>query len=556
MIDVIVQSIYWQVDGLRMSLLYTEGGFEEDVTIQVTDGVSWAGTTLHVNVAEVNDAPVIEEVPVIYVDEDEEALVDLAPYIWDEELEDGELLLVCDHPNVVRVEGLELTLLFDMWQQNLQIGFSVTDGQLTVQGQFPVSIKAVNDHPVIRRLGVQEPPFRVVAVEGTTLFLPMVAEDEDDSALWFSVESSWVGLYVEGARLYIEAGEGDAGDHEGRVIVHDHRGGSGGAMLTVTVLGRDDLGVSVGIVSPFDQQTYRRDEPILFQVEVRDPKDYLLSPATVTWWSDQMGELRSGSGPDSTSFEADDLPEGRHVITVVVTDGVLTFEDEVVVQVGEGPGGDADDVLGGAIGVFIGVIVLTMLIVVAMVIVSSHANRPTKDRMERVFALIEKESELTPEKAASMRGEEMREGRIMAEREREERHKRTAEARYSEEVSSTVSSRAEAERAGRARRAREAAERPRAAEARPKPVPTRAPGRPLPSEEELMIQIETFKRALEALPGGLPGELELYDVSTIANRIAKGRKKWTADGRLAAFIQGTWYYADPSDPEFMERLVE
>ena len=87
----------------------------------------------------------------------------------------------------------------------------------------------------------------------------------------------------------------------------------------------------------------------------------------------------------------------------------------------------------------------------------------------------------------------------------------------------------------------------------PAPKPKRAEGRPLPTEEELEVQLGTIMRALESLPEGLPTELDLFDEATIAKRIVRGRKSWTEDGRLTAFIQGNWYYADPSDPEFMDQ---
>jgi len=92
------------------------------------------------------------------------------------------------------------------------------------------------------------------------------------------------------------------------------------------------------------------------------------------------------------------------------------------------------------------------------------------------------------------------------------------------------------------------------------PSPPRAAPAPMKprvwSKEDLDVQADALISSIEALPGGLPGSLSLYDPSTIANRIIKGRKKWSPDGRAIAFVQGDWYYIDPSDPDFMKHYVE
>ena len=74
---------------------------------------------------------------------------------------------------------------------------------------------------------------------------------------------------------------------------------------------------------------------------------------------------------------------------------------------------------------------------------------------------------------------------------------------------------------------------------------------PLPSAEDMEGQKAQLVRAIGSLSGGLPSSLSLYDAPTIANRIIKGRKKRARDGRLLAFVQGEWYYADPGDKDFM-----
>lgn len=73
----------------------------------------------------------------------------------------------------------------------------------------------------------------------------------------------------------------------------------------------------VGILSPADQTIFIGDEQIFFYGFENDPQNGPLAGASVQWVSSLDGVL--GTGPE-LNFEATDLSEGTHVITVTATD--------------------------------------------------------------------------------------------------------------------------------------------------------------------------------------------------------------------------------------------
>ena len=53
---------------------------------------------------------------------------------------------------------------------------------------------------------------------------------------------------------------------------------------------------------------------------------------------------------------------------------------------------------------------------------------------------------------------------------------------------------------------------------------------------------------IDALPGGIPRELSLFDSWTIAERIVKGRTSTAPDGTPLVEVMGAWYVNTPDDP--------
>ncbi|MCK4969702.1 MAG: hypothetical protein KAS77_04225, partial [Thermoplasmata archaeon] len=133
--------------GSYLALLYTKGGAIEVVTLHVTDGFGTAWETFTVRVSEVNDPPKVQPIPWVNVTEGELFILDLGPYISDEESEDLHLVLRSGDPNVLFIDGLNLSLMYDQWQDDHEIEFNVSDGWNRTTSFFPVHILDVNDQP-------------------------------------------------------------------------------------------------------------------------------------------------------------------------------------------------------------------------------------------------------------------------------------------------------------------------------------------------------------------------------------------------------------------------
>jgi len=68
------------------------------------------------------------------------------------------------------------------------------------------------------------------------------------------------------------------------------------------------------------------------------------------------------------------------------------------------------------------------------------------------------------------------------------------------------------------------------------------------SKEELKARIVAVKVAVEAMPGGVPRELKLFDSWTIAERVVKGKTKTAPDGTPLVNVMGEWYMNTPDEP--------
>ena len=67
------------------------------------------------------------------------------------------------------------------------------------------------------------------------------------------------------------------------------------------------------------------------------------------------------------------------------------------------------------------------------------------------------------------------------------------------------------------------------------------------SRESLKAQIARIKGFVEALPGGVPPSLRVYDDWTIAEHVVKGEKRTAPDGTPLVLIMGEWYVNAPGD---------
>jgi len=507
-LDVTVSSPWCTVDGMLLTFLYKMGGWDELVQVIVSDGEGNCSGTFTVQVMEVNDPPVVDDPPTVHVTEDEATDVNLAEWVRDEETPDDELQLSCEHPNLMRVEGLTLTLLYTINNGQFRIWFNVSDGPHTTEGSIIIMVDWVNDDPRITEVGghgvTTSGPFtasiELTVPSGIPGRFNISAEDEDDTALTFNVDANWGIIRMDGDQLYIKyVGPDIIGWLMASLYVSDPRGGTHMVPLRVQVISWRDSGLRVNIHAQ-DDSVREAGLEFTLEVDVHDPNGYLGDDLTTMWSSHRSGELLTTSWEEDKKYHLPGLPEGRHMISVEITDGEVTLSDsvwfEMTASIDEDTngGGSEDPCL-----TWLPVIILT---VVALSVIWFFASA------------ISEGSDRSKEKRA-----------------------RRAEKRIVKALGANQLVREEMFHASQG-----TIEETRREEATAPPPPAG--------------QQQAVLRALEALPGGLPSDLSLYDLPTIAERVVKGRQRTSPDGRLLAFVQGHWYYADPGDVEFMRPFEE
>jgi hypothetical protein len=554
------------VDGLVITFLYTQGGMSDLVIVRVSDGIGHSQQTFNVLVLAINDAPVIGDIPVIDVYEDETTYVSLADWISDEEQPAAQLLIRTEHPGVLSAVGLGLNVLFTVGGLQDPIPFNLSDGIEIVEGSVVINVLEVNDQPMITGIGEERAPYFFRLASKTHREYDILATDADDTGLRFSVESGWEGFSVASTRLIIDTGHLDRGDYTGYLNVYDNRGGTHRVKLTAHVVQRSELPLVVTIISPENHTAFDAGARITFRVHFIDGGNYLEEPVTATWTSDMVGKLGTVDMASGGNLSIGSLPEGSHVIRVTVGDGQIAISRWIIIEVGDVSSSSDTTGMGALCSVFsLLAIIIVMGIVVGLLVKragsgvevepskvgkapapvddpspapstrrDARAERDRKAQRERVERA--REEELVWD-AQVRKDEERREARIRAEMEKDAKKKAESERRFRTETEPSPVPVPDA---------RVHAVTP------PTSPPPRAVRRALPTEQEMELQRKVIIEAIGRVPGGLPSSLSLYDGPTIAKRVIRGRKKWAKDGRLLAFIQGEWYYADPADREFMK----
>ena len=549
------------VDGLVLTFLYPDGGFTEEVTVRVSDTVGTDEATFEVQVLPVDDPPRIADLPVFEVLEDKEALIELADYVSDEETPAEQLILNSSFGYVSDTVHLAFRVLYRDGG-NDTVPFSISDGFHVTEGVVRIHIVEVNDPPLLVTVGGMEPPFYLRVPTETSRTYDIVAVDGDDLGLYFGIETTWYGFSVVGRTLRVETGAGSSGDHIGYLNVYDGRGGNDRVKVVAHVIPRDQVPLGVVVQSPGNHSSFDPGDLITFRVAITDPDGYLQGPVSVTWSSDIMGEMATLDLDRGGNLTTSDLDEGTHIIMVTVTDGTVSASDWIVIKVGDPEADTSVADLGEACTV----LAIVVIVLVLGIIVGVAVHRAGKD--------VEPEpSPLRMEDVPEFESSDEREG--VAAADQAQRAQRVERAQKAERTEAEVNRRREEAREARIRadeaaEARRKAARDRAYDNAPRPEPPKpapramkasepepapiARGGPLPTDTDMEARRTGITIALERV--GLPSALDLYDVPTIASRIVKGRRKWSKDGRLLAFVQGQWYYADPGDADFMKACKE
>jgi hypothetical protein len=353
------------VEGQTLRLLYTLGDVDDVITVKVSDGGSIVTGDLLVHVVEVNDPPVFGTLPTMTVVEGFPEAIDLSAFVTDEDTPIEQLALSVSHPAILDVSGLVVTIQVDDWVAAFGIDLSVSDGSLTDEASMQVQVTAVNDDPVIVSVGGETDVFAFELDEDTTRWLQVVVEDEDSEVFEYSIEADWGGItaFANGTLRLVS---------EWNVIttftavlhVDDDAGGSDEATLSVTVLNVNDPPEVPMITVPGNHSVYRTGDSIVFAASVSDPDMEHGQVLTVTWTSDGSGELMELNSGEVLQFTKDDLPVGKHRITVTVDDGEYTTSSWIRVTVEEEP------VVWSPVSLLTLVIIIILVAVIAALLVS------------------------------------------------------------------------------------------------------------------------------------------------------------------------------------------
>ncbi|MBN1389501.1 MAG: hypothetical protein JXA22_02550 [Candidatus Thermoplasmatota archaeon] len=125
---------------------------------------------LHITVANVNDAPVWDDLPTVRVIEDTEMenLLDLSDYVWDVDNPIDDLRFKIERNDsqrnislfIIRGENDQHMLSFrplrENWYGSLTVNITVDDGRITVPTSFQLVVEPVNDLPFIRIISPKE----------------------------------------------------------------------------------------------------------------------------------------------------------------------------------------------------------------------------------------------------------------------------------------------------------------------------------------------------------------------------------------------------------------
>jgi hypothetical protein len=370
-LGIIIEDHNFTVKDRELHLFFETGGFDIVTTLEVADGEVRVTEDLVIHVIEVNDAPIIDDVPDVSLLEGYAESVDLAPYIRDEDEEWTQLTLECEDPAVTAIEGLSVTLLFETPGER-QVEFSVFDGIARTTGTFHVTVENANDPPVVSGLGGHPPGGTITVLEGEEVFLQVEASDEDGDDLAYHAHSDGILVEVfEDGTIAIAGRRGRIGSFQVTVTVRDPWGLEDMAVFTVEVVNVNDPPDYLRVLSPENWTSVVQGENVTFSLVASDPDMATGQVLTVTWRSDLTGVLMTLTSEDELTWTTDDLAVGTHMITVTVSDGEYERSASIHITVTKqpiepGPPGPEQDPTGPKVPSWVMYVVAVVVAVIVL----------------------------------------------------------------------------------------------------------------------------------------------------------------------------------------------
>jgi outer membrane protein assembly factor BamB len=162
-LEVTTNSSYAEVDKIgtgdecvfKVTFKYPDGVPSEMVKISVSDGDKSCSRTINITINPVNDAPVIDDIPVQYAIEDVNYILDLTKYVTDVDTPMEDLNPYLNSVYLVGTEGLVLTFNYPNGVTEDTVNISIKDGKLRCYVDVEFVIIPVNDPPTLYNGEVQ-----------------------------------------------------------------------------------------------------------------------------------------------------------------------------------------------------------------------------------------------------------------------------------------------------------------------------------------------------------------------------------------------------------------
>ncbi|MBV1909340.1 MAG: VCBS repeat-containing protein [Kangiellaceae bacterium] len=323
------------------------------ITLTVSDGELTAEESFVVTVTSVNDAPTITAINDQTVDEDT-ATSSLSFTVDDEETEASSLTITSSSSDLVLVPSANIVLSGSGASRSVivtptnnesgsaTITLTVSDGQLTSEESFVVTVTAVNDTPTITSINDQ-----TVTESSPTSSLSFTVDDEETSASSLTVTSSSSNTILVPSTNIALSGSGASRS----VIVTPASNESGSATITLTVSDGELTAVESFVVTvtavndaptitAINNQTVNEDTATSSLSFTVADTETAASSLTVTSSSSNAilvpsgNVVLSGSGSSRNVVVTPVANEsGNATITLTVSDGMLTASTSFAVTV-------------------------------------------------------------------------------------------------------------------------------------------------------------------------------------------------------------------------------
>lgn len=291
---------------------------------------AWSpGRTFHY----VNLPPEVQPIPDMDLPVGKVVTVDLSPFLHDPDDGNEKLTLRAVDEYVLRVDRLGLVFFFQDEVETHLVRFTVGDWMSEVEGELTVHALRYRHPPYIIGLSDQRPPLKVYVDEGSTETYLIRVHDVDSTEFIYRC-TGWDGAVAKpDGTVEFRAEHGEVGQFRATIEVEDEGGRTASMDVDIVVENVNDPPDAPIVLSPAYGAVYDPGQIITFRAMVHDDDVDLGQVLKVSFISNVSGVLRTIVTEGAAEFTLADLPPGRHLITVVVTDGRYSASSETVLDV-------------------------------------------------------------------------------------------------------------------------------------------------------------------------------------------------------------------------------